>query len=175
MRLIRILSSDDPLLAQVPGLYEESFPDMARIDSKRFLRLIDECPEMTFNVILDNEQFCGMAVLWELEVFRYFEYFATMPSCRNKGLGASVLKKVLAESNLPVVGEVEPPETEIQKRRLRYYERNGIHIEMKNPTILNDYHNDNLLYLVSTQPLDNPDECQRIIIEKVYNKMYNID
>lgn len=169
MRLVKVTSSKDPLLEQVPQLYELSFPAVARIDSQRLLELIDEHPELTFNVITHDGEFAGMAILWELGTFRYFEYFAMMPYFRNKGLGAMVLKSLLQESDLPIVGEAEPPLTEIQQRRLAFYERNGFHVELENPRILNDYHSDNLLYFLSSQQLDDADECQRQIISKVYN------
>ena len=172
VRLVKITSSKDPLLAQVPWLYEMSFPAIARIDSQRFLSLIDNHPEITFNVITVDDEFAGMAVMWDLGEYRYFEYFAMVPSLRNQGVGAQVLKALCEESDLPIVGEAEPPVSPLQKRRIAFYERNGFHVELENPEILNGYHSDNILYFLSTKPLDDVDRCQRLIISKVYSLMY---
>ena len=171
VRLVKITSSKDPLLAQVPELYETAFPPVARIASHNLLALIDERPEVSFNAITHHGEFCGMAMVWELGDFRYFEYFAMMPGCRNRGFGARALKQLLQQSDLPVVGEAEPPESELQKRRIAFYLRNGFHVELENPRILNGYHSDNLLYFLSSRPLADADECQRQIIEKVYKVM----
>ncbi len=43
---------------------------------------------------------------------------------------------------------------------------------MWNPEILNGYHSDNILYFLSTKPLDDVDRCQRLIISKVYGVMH---
>ena len=173
IKLVKITSSKDPLLAQVPELYEKSFPEVARIDSQRLLALIDEHPEMTFNVITVDGEFAGMAVLWDLGRYRYFEYFAMVPSYRNSGIGAQVLKTLHQESDLPIVGEAEPPVSEMQKRRIAFYLRNGFHVELENPAILNGYHSDNILYLLSTKPIDDTDLCQQLILSKVYSVMHN--
>lgn len=173
IKLVKITSSKDPLLAQVPELYEKSFPEVARIDSQRLLALIDEHPEMTFNVITVDGEFAGMAVLWDLGRYRYFEYFAMVPSHRNSGIGAQVLKTLHQESDLPIVGEAEPPVSEMQKRRIAFYLRNGFHVELENPAILNGYHSDNILYLLSTKPIDDTDLCQQLILSKVYSVMHN--
>ena len=60
----------------------------------------------------------------------------------------------------------------LQKRRIAFYERNGFHVELENPEILNGYHSDNILYFLSTKPLDDVDCCQRLIISKVYGVMH---
>lgn len=48
MKLIKIQSSKDPLIAQVPELYESAFSEAERTDTERFLWMIDHCQEMSF-------------------------------------------------------------------------------------------------------------------------------
>lgn len=43
MNLIKIQSSKDPLIAQVPELYESAFPEAERTNTERFLWMIDHC------------------------------------------------------------------------------------------------------------------------------------
>ncbi len=171
MELVKVTSSSDPLLAQVPFLYESAFPPIARICTQGLLELVEEHPAMTFNAITDNGSFCGMAVTWDLGDCRYLEYFAVLPSMRNKGIGAQALAALKGQSATPIVGEAELPVLDIQKRRIAFYLRNGFLVVSDNPSILNGYHSDNLLCLLSTSPLDDAEECQRQIIDKVYRVM----
>ena len=174
MELIRITSSKDPLLEGVPALYESAFPEIARIPSEKFLKLIDICPQLNFNVITDNGSFCGMAIVWKLDQFWYFEYLAVVSEYRNKGIGRQVLKEIFLQTDLPIVGEVEPPVLDIQKRRLAFYGRHGLHVVSENPVVLNGYHSDNRLCLVSTKPLEDSEHIQCEIINKVYAVMRSI-
>ena len=162
MELIRITGSHDPLLSGVPALYESAFPAVARIPSKKLLQLIDKEPQMAFNVISVKGKFCGMAIVWDLDKFRYLEYFAMLPHCRCQ---------VCRQSSQPIVAEVEPPETDIQQRRIAFYCRNGFHVDSQYPDILNGFHKDNPLWLVASQSLVNSDDCQREIIRSVYSKV----
>ena len=168
MELVKVTSSSDPLLNRFPELYESSFPDVARVESRRFLSLIENCEAMTFNAVVEEDEFKGMAVIWQLDGFCYFQYLAILEEFRNQGLGKRVLAKVFSEYPHPIIGEVEPPVTDMQKRRLAFYGRNGLYMEMENPTILNNFHSNNPLCLVSTEPLDDAEFCQRQVIDKVY-------
>ena len=171
MELIRITDSHNPLLSGVPGLYESAFPAVARIPSKKLLQLIDKEPQMAFNVITVKGKFCGMAIVWDLDKFRYLEYFAMLPHCRCQGIGTEVLGELCRQSSQPIVAEVEPPETDIQRRRIAFYFRNGFHVDSQYPPILNGFHKDNPLWLVASQSLVDSADCQREIIRSVYSKV----
>jgi hypothetical protein len=69
------------------------------------------------------------------------------------------------------VAEVEPPETDIQQRRIAFYCRNGFHVDSQNPATLNGFHKDNPLWFIASQPLQDSDACQREIIRSVYSKV----
>lgn len=105
MKLIKIQSSKDPLIAQVPELYESAFSEAERTDTERFLWMIDHCQEMSFYAITEDDDFCGMAVVFELGICRYLLYLATLDIHRNKGLGALTLKLLREETNLPIIGK----------------------------------------------------------------------
>jgi GNAT superfamily N-acetyltransferase len=167
MTLRRITTSGDPLLSGVPQLYEEAFPPIARIESSALLQLIDKHQNLDFYAICEGEDFCGFAMIWNLGTFRYFNYLATRPECRNKGLGAQTIAAI-RQSPLPFVGEVEPPVTPIQKRRLAFYQRQGLVVLTEHPTILNRFHPGNDLWLIASQPLTDLDFYQQEIIDKVY-------
>lgn len=170
MQLIKITSCADPLLAQVPHLYETAFPEDERTETARLIEMVEACPEMTFNAIMEGDQFCGMAVIWELGICRYLLYLATLEERRNQGLGAQTLALLKAASPLPIIGEVEYPTDPIKARRIKFYERNGFHIESTNPTILNEAHAHSscVLQLISTHKLDNLEDCQHRVVDIVY-------
>jgi len=69
--------------------------------------------------------------LWEFEEFSFIEHFAVHPACRNTGMGAEILQKVLPGLSGPVCLEVELPQNELAVRRIGFYQRNGFR--------LNDY------------------------------------
>ena len=148
MKLIKIQSSKDPLIAQVPELNESAFPEAERTNTERFLWMIDHCQEMSFYAITEDDNFCGMAVVFELGICRYLLYLATLDIHRNKGLGAMTLRLLREETNLPIIGEVEPPTDDITRRRIAFY-----------------------VMLISTHPLSDADECQRRVVDTIYKPM----
>ncbi|MBR7146301.1 MAG: GNAT family N-acetyltransferase, partial [Oscillospiraceae bacterium] len=51
--------------------------------------------------------------------------FAVREDCRGSGIGSELLDELIGTLPHPICLEVEPPETEIAKRRIAFYERNG--------------------------------------------------
>ena len=176
MKLVRITSSTDPRITRVPELYEGAYPIEERTETSRLLQMIEVCPLMTFNAIMDDDdEFAGMAVIWELGICRYLLYLAVLKEKRNKGLGAATLKSLKEESDLPIILEVELPSDALKQRRVRFYIRNGFHIETDNPFILNSSHTyeDCFLMLMSSAELPDCEECQRRVVNVVYRGMHD--
>ena len=175
MKLIRITHSSDPLLKEVIALYESSFPEDERTSNEQFLAMIDRCPQMSFFAISEQEELDGMAVIWDLGICRYLLYLAVKEGKRNRGLGAETLQQLLKQSKLPIIGEVEYPESNpMAARRIGFYQRNGFHIECEDPKILNSSHTYDTchLMLIASQPLNDLDECQRRVVDVVYKNMH---
>lgn len=63
--------------------------------------------------------------VWTLKSCCFIEHLATNENLRNMGIGAKLLNYVLSHLNMPVCLEVEPPETDIARRRISFYLRNG--------------------------------------------------
>lgn len=175
MILKKIIKRTDSLLEKVPALYESAFPDDERIETEKFMMMIENCRSMTFYAITEDNEFCGMAVIWELGICRYLLYLAVLEEKRNQNLGSMTLEQLLKESDLPIIGEVERPVNNINKRRIEFYKRNGFHIETENPVILNEAHTHStcVLQLIASSPLQNADECQKewlILYIKVWRR-----
>lgn len=105
-------------------LFEDSFPR----DEFRPYNIQRKLLSHPHYQIFVYEKDCELAAFfatWEGPDFIFLEHFAVKSSFRNGGLGSKLLQAFLEQQVKPVVIEIEPPEGEIEKRRARFYERNG--------------------------------------------------
>ena len=80
--------------------------------------------------VMDAERLKAFAAVYELDGMLFLEHLAVSEEYRNMGLGAKILSELIALGK-NVCLEVELPNTDINKRRIAFYERNGF--------FLNDY------------------------------------
>lgn len=66
--------------------------------------------------------------LWNFKDFVFIEHFAVDIAFRNQGYGSRILNEVKEKTNKIICLEVELPNTEITKRRVGFYERNGFYL-----------------------------------------------
>ncbi len=59
------------------------------------------------------------------DTHKYIDHFAIALKQRNKGIGKLILNKFIERSNKSIILEVELPTSNINKRRIRFYERVG--------------------------------------------------
>ncbi len=76
--------------------------------------------------IKENGVLISIAAVWCFDDFIFIEHLASLPEYRNKGLGSLILREIIASTNKTVCLEVEPPEDELTRRRIAFYERNGM-------------------------------------------------
>ncbi len=67
----------------------------------------------------------GFIAVHEFSKFRFVEHFAVLSCARGRGIGTAMLSEYVDMSRTPVILEVELPETEIQRRRIAFYQRAG--------------------------------------------------
>ncbi|MBB6733857.1 GNAT family N-acetyltransferase [Cohnella zeiphila] len=65
---------------------------------------------------------------WEFPSMRFVEHLAVDPAVRSGGIGRALMADYMGQSPLPIVLEVEPPVTELARRRVGFYERLGFHL-----------------------------------------------
>ena len=65
-----------------------------------------------------------MAV-WEFDDFIYVEHLAVDSKLRGRGVGSELIKNYLNRCDKRVFLEVEPPNCEISKKRVSFYEKLG--------------------------------------------------
>lgn len=62
---------------------------------------------------------------WDFGDFVFGEHLAVDEKLRGRGIGQSIVRDMLSK-NSTVVIEVEEPDSEINRRRIAFYERNGL-------------------------------------------------
>ena len=66
----------------------------------------------------------GILYYWTAPEYVYIEHLAISPDLRGANMGSRVLEAFCRKAGR-IVLEIDPPETEIAVRRLRFYERLG--------------------------------------------------
>lgn len=123
----RVVSSEHPHWHFLVSCYLEAFPADERRPLPDLETLLQRS-DFWCNILLKADEPVGLFLSWELSGFRYIEHFAIAHAFRGQIIGKTALNKYLGMSNLPVVLEVEPPECEINSRRIRFYEREGFEL-----------------------------------------------
>ena len=124
MKQIRLKNISDNYFDIAWELYKEAFP----LNERRLFvaqeRLMSDS-KYHFDILIDNNQLIGFLLWWDLEWFRYIDHFATSKQLRNKGYGKLILEKFIKNNDKPILLEVELPASELNKRRIKFYERIG--------------------------------------------------
>ena len=124
--MIELLNRED--FNQVFKIMEESFPSDEYRSYEGQKALLNH-PDYSLRVLYNEEKKVKAFIAsWEFKTFIYVEHFAVNASYRNKGLGAIVLNQQVKLSDKMVCLEVEAFDTDINKRRIGFYERNNFHL-----------------------------------------------
>ncbi len=115
----------EELTRDVWKIYETSFPVVERRKIESYAQVCAENPEFKPDVLYAAGEVAGLMFHWETEMFSYLEHFAVRADLRNQGEGGKFLDAYIA-SHPRVVLEVDPPENEICRRRIAFYERHGL-------------------------------------------------
>lgn len=159
---------------QVFSLMERSFPEDERRDYEGQRELFAEPAYHIYaKKAPEDAGVQAFLALWELEDILFVEHFAVDPQCRNGGLGSRVLQELIEHFKKRIVLEVELPETELAKRRIGFYERNGFtyndHFYMQ-PPIAEGRNAIPLRLMTTGGPLDEAEfsTVRDMLYEKVY-------
>lgn len=172
---IRYYDPAAPLPEGFIELYHESFPADERRkwttneDARQFFLTNRDCRAF---LGFDSEgNFVGLLIYWHLgDHLLYCEHLAVCPKMRGKGIGSKMISRLKDVSGDRIIVEVEPPETEIARRRIGFYERLGLvahpEIEYVQPPYSPESNALNLLIMNS--PKLNPVPHIALLKEKVY-------
>ena len=112
----------------VYDIMEQSFPkeEYRTFDGQR--ALTERANYRLYGEMDPTGQLRGFMAVWEVEGYCFLEHFAVSPTERNCGLGAAMLRELKALYHEPICLEVELPESELTRRRVAFYERNGFYL-----------------------------------------------
>lgn len=110
------------------SLIEESFIEEERRDYSDALSLFREGKYEILKIVSDSKT-VGFISLWHFPDFVFAEHFVTYKRYRNLGFGAEALS-ILKERLGRIILEAEPATSDLTKRRLSFYKRNGF---LENP------------------------------------------
>ncbi len=194
MRIIRI-NTKGPLYPETERIWRESFPENERRDVSLHRSAVDGDSRFFYNAVVEDVQdasaglealadadpsvdsgviggcrVIGLISWWKLDGMVFGEHFAMSPSVRGRGLGEKVFKEVTGKflaQGLPFVFEVEvpSPDNPIAARRIRFYERCGMHL-LDFPYFQPPYHKGDAplpLRLMSSDPTVDPSLAANLI------------
>ncbi len=117
------LENSDKYLNNIKSLYESAFPENERCDFNYLLNERYSDYEM-FAITKEND-FVGFIFIVFYKDIAYVNYFAIKEEFRSCGYGSialGLLKEKFHDYNIML--SIEKPVSEIQKRRLRFYQKN---------------------------------------------------
>lgn len=164
------------------SLYCESFPSTERRnwktneDAQLWIAAHKDC---RIYLIYYKSIFAGFLNCWNLHTssgeILYIEHFAVSPSQRGNGLGAAALQTIMADSKTSIILEVEPPTDELTRRRIAFYERNGLKLHSALPYLQPPYFpgNQPIILKIMSSPELGQSEIESEIIPVLHRKVYN--
>ncbi len=69
----------------------------------------------------------GFMAVWQFEDLSFIEHFAVDSKYRNTGLGSKMLQEIMEHLGGRICLEVELPDNDMAKRRIEFYQRNGLY------------------------------------------------
>ena len=137
--MINLKPVTDEKISSVYKRLIDAFPYEERRDEsdekKCFLK-----SQFNFCEITDDGESVGLIVFWVFSKFLFVEHIAINKEIRSKGYGSKTFELLKSQYKLPIILEAESPETEMQKKRIRFYENLGFKINCYNYT-QPSYHN----------------------------------
>ncbi len=128
MKLEKIQITDKTKLDFIERLYIESFPVNERRSVEAFRKLLKENPDFTVCLVRDKDVKVGFLTYWTFDNFIYAEHFAISSEFRNGGYGKQVMDAFIQQTTLPLILEVELPESGMAERRIGFYKRIGFRL-----------------------------------------------
>lgn len=107
-------------------IMENSFPLTEFRPKHEQLALFDNA-NYSVHGIRENGEIITIAAVWNFESIMFIEHLATAIEKRNQGLGKELLNELINSTDKTVCLEVDPPENELTRRRIAFYERCGMH------------------------------------------------
>lgn len=159
-------------LQDIWEIYEDSFPEDEKRSIKDQRKLLDN-PLYKIVPYKSKDMTVGFSAVWEFESFLYVEHAATSAKLRGRGYGSKMYKDLMKKYQTKIVLEVEPPEDDLSRRRIEFYQRLDFklnHYEYKQPAYDASKKEVPLMIMSYPQKLipDEFNEVKNVIYENVF-------
>ncbi|MBF9254437.1 GNAT family N-acetyltransferase [Pontibacter sp. 172403-2] len=122
---IRIQHSGHQHMDALGQLYLASFPKQERRILDQLRQLLPE-QDMHIHAWMLDGAVAGLSIHWPFEDFLFLEHLAIVPALRGQKLGHQVVQWLLEQAKGPLVLETECSTDEASRRRIAFYERQGL-------------------------------------------------
>ncbi len=109
---------------EIWNIYCDSFPRDERRNLEQQMIILNN-HLYSLNPIYDNKKIVGFYSVWDAETFTFIEHIAIDKKFRRKGWGSKALKEVTHKLDKKIILEVEKPETNEAKKRIKFYKKSG--------------------------------------------------
>ncbi len=123
----------------------------------------------------DDGKIKAFITVYILDTMIFAEHFAVREEYRNRGLGSILLKELLNMTDKMICLEAEPPDTDIAKRRIEFYKRNGFFLNDHSyiqPPLSKGQGSVKLKLMTTKKPLT-PTEFDKVSTA-IYEQIYHI-
>lgn len=156
-------------------IMEDSFPssEMRTYDGQKSLLNNDF---YHINVQTDDKDaVMGFLAYWDLSNCVFIEHLAVDENSRGKGIGGKLVDQIFKESKKAIFFEVEPPVDEISRRRVKFYEKKGAHLNgfyYEQPALRENEKAQHLMIMSYPNPIDG--DSFNKYKEEIYKHVYNV-
>lgn len=125
--LYEVRETEHPALPYVQELYEASFPFRERREWHQVLSLLSH-EAMRLMVLVEESTYVGFVIVWRIGSWHFVEHLAIDPAQRGKQYGSQLMHEIIEYGQHRIILEVEPGDDETARRRIRFYEKLGLHL-----------------------------------------------
>ena len=155
-------------------ILQEAFPPDER-RSKEAQRNLLALEAYHIALYYEGDRLVGFLCYWNLKEFIFVEHLAVEKGLRGKGYGKRMMKNLLDHHKGKVILEVEYPEDDVSKKRIRFYESLGFKLnqmEYLQPSYGEGKEPVPLLLMTYPNLLQESEATE--IISEVYKRIYHI-
>lgn len=173
---LRSIRTSDDAYSFVEALFLSAFPEDERRDTVAQRHNTDHHPRFHCYLVEEEHEPIGFFTYWDFDSFCYGEHFAIAPTRRNGGYGRQTIAALLQQIGKPLVLEVELPEDEMSRRRIGFYERQGLRLWKEVPYTQPAYRpggNSLPMHLMATDGLS-PETHYEQVKERIHREVYGV-
>ncbi len=127
MEIKKIESVEDKIFGEAWKIYRESFPEDEQRELESQKKIFGKAGH-SFCAAYAGTELCGLLETWDFPEFAFIEHIAIREDLRCRGLGTQLLSNFAKNCGKMALLETDRPETEIARRRIRFYEKIGFQL-----------------------------------------------